>query len=525
MPDDGSAVMNVKKFTAPTSREALRKVREALGPDAVILSNRQSDGMVEILALANDDAASLASPADYSPMAHPEPQLELPSQPVRRVVASHSSYATATAAAAQPPAPTAMPMMSAAPQSAPANPLDMERVSELVANAVAGAKQNAAAEMSGMMSEIRAMRGMMETQLAEIAWGSTQTREPQKAAVLREMLAAGFSASLARYLLDKMPANRDAADSLRWIKTVLTRNLNTMANEDALIDQGGVFALVGPTGVGKTTSTAKLAARCVMRHGPDKLALITTDAYRIGAHEQLRIYGKILGVMVHSVKDEADLRIALKELKNKHTVLIDTVGVSQRDQMVTEQVSMLQGAGADVKRLLCLNATATQETLNEVVRAYQGSGLAGCIMTKLDEAAAIGNVLDVVIRQKLNLFYVSNGQRVPEDLHLADPAYLIDRAFKLKRDAVASQYLDAALPLLMSGAGCWRDPSHASSPSSPPRRKTTRAPCWSTWVPRWRAPATTCCWSTPAPARTASPPAWASTTAPACSMSRARSAR
>jgi flagellar biosynthesis protein FlhF len=223
-----------------------------------------------------------------------------------------------------------------------------------------------------------------------------------------------------------------------------------MANEDALIDQGGVFALVGPTGVGKTTSTAKLAARCVMRHGPDKLALITTDAYRIGAHEQLRIYGKILGVMVHSVKDEADLRIALKELKNKHTVLIDTVGVSQRDQMVTEQVSMLQGAGANVKRLLCLNATATQETLSEVVRAYQGSGLAGCIMTKLDEAAAIGNVLDVVIRQKLNLFYVSNGQRVPEDLHLADPAYLIDRAFKLKRDIVNTQYLDAELPLLMS---------------------------------------------------------------------------
>jgi len=485
--------MNVKKFTAPTSREALRKVRESLGPDAVILSNRQIDGGVEILALANDDAASLAMPAPHSPMADPAPSLDLntapasqnsfhsraearveqrmeprmaprmapsstparqeyaeqsqqfqaalPAQPVRRVVASNASFASATKAAAQAPTP--------APAPAKAG-IDADQVAAMVAAAVAGAKQNAAAEMSGMMNEIRAMRGMMETQLAEISWGATQAREPQKAAVLREMLAAGFSASLARYLLDKMPANRDAAESLRWIKNVLTRNLSAMANEDALIDQGGVFALVGPTGVGKTTSTAKLAARCVMRHGPDKLALITTDAYRIGAHEQLRIYGKILGVMVHSVKDEADLRIALKELKNKHTVLIDTVGVSQRDQMVTEQVSMLQGAGADVKRLLCLNATATQETLNEVVRAYQGSGLAGCIMTKLDEAAAIGNVLDVVIRQKLNLFYVSNGQRVPEDLHLADPAYLIDRAFKLKRDVAGSQFLDAELPMMMS---------------------------------------------------------------------------
>ncbi|MYN41782.1 flagellar biosynthesis protein FlhF [Duganella sp. FT109W] len=469
--------MNVKKFTAPTSREALRKVRESLGPDAVILSNRQSDGIVEILALANDDAASLAMPAPHSPMAEPAPSLDLdapviaasrveprfeeelphmsppvastrpaslPVQPQRRVVASHSSLATKVAAAAPVPTPAPAPQPKAAPS------IDAHQIAALVSAAVASAKESAAVEMSGMMSEIRAMRGMMETQLAELSWGATQAREPQKTAVLREMLAAGFSASLARYLIEKLPAGRDAADSLRWIKTVLTRNLQTMANEDALIEQGGVFALVGPTGVGKTTSTAKLAARCVMRHGPDKLALITTDAYRIGAHEQLRIYGKILGVMVHSVKDEADLRIALKELKNKHTVLIDTVGVSQRDQMVTEQVSMLQGADTNVKRLLCLNATATQETLSEVVRAYQGSGLAGCIMTKLDEAAAIGNALDVVIRHKLNLFYVSNGQRVPEDLHLADPAYLIDRAFKLKRDSVHTQYQDAELPLLMS---------------------------------------------------------------------------
>ena len=417
--------MNVRKFTAATSREALRKVREALGPDAVILSNRPADGVVEIMALANDDAASLAPPHSDAPAGRRDAPKR--AQPYE-----------------QPYAP--------APQAARASVPDDAMMAEMMAAAIAQAKASASIEMNGMMSEIRAMRGMMESQLAELSWGAGQQRAPQKNAVLREMLAAGFSASLARYLIEKMPAGRDAAASLGWIKTVLGRNLSTMANEDAMLEQGGVFALVGPTGVGKTTTTAKLAARCVMRHGPEKLALITTDAYRIGAHEQLRIYGKILGVMVHSVKDEADLRIALKELKNKHTVLIDTVGVSQRDQMVTEQVAMLSGAGADVKRLLCLNSTATQETLNEVVRAYQGSGLAGCIMTKLDEAASIGNVLDVIIRQKLNLFYVSNGQRVPEDLHLADPGYLIDRAFKLRRDEAAQQYQDAELPLLMAAA-------------------------------------------------------------------------
>jgi flagellar biosynthesis protein FlhF len=421
--------MNVKKFTAATSREALRKVRDALGPDAVILSNRPLDGEVEILALASDDVASVAAPAHETEMAQPRPQLALPPE----------SYANRRA-----------------PGSAMPEPFDMSllatQMSSMMQQALALAKDTAAAEMSGMMSEIRAMRGLMETQLAEISWGTAQQREPQKNSVLREMLAAGFSPSLARYLIEKLPSGKDEAASLAWIKTVLARNLMCMSNEDDILEKGGVFALVGPTGVGKTTSTAKLAARCVMRHGPEKLALITTDAYRIGGHEQLRIYGKILGVMVHSVKDEADLRIALKELRNKHTVLIDTVGVSQRDHNVAEQVAMLSGTGADVKRLLCLNSTSTNETLNEVVRAYQGSGLAGAIMTKLDEAASLGNVLDVVIRQKLNLYYVSNGQRVPEDLHLAERAMLIERAFRLKKGEAATQYADAELPLLMAGA-------------------------------------------------------------------------
>ncbi|GAB3415159.1 flagellar biosynthesis protein FlhF [Massilia agilis] len=418
--------MNVKKFVAPTSRDALRKVREALGPDAVILSNRAVNGEVEILALASDDVASIASPVAESEMAAPAPQLQL-SEP-------------------QPFMPR---RVRAEPQPEPKPAIDMAAVTSMVSSAIEKVTEAATAEMSGMMNEMRAMRGLMESQLAELTWGASQQRAPHKATVLREMLAAGFSATLSRYLIDKLPQHKDAAESMRWVKNVIGRNLSVMSNEDAILGQGGVFALVGPTGVGKTTTTAKLAARCVMRHGPEKLALITTDAYRIGAHEQLRIYGKILGVMVHAVKDEADLRIALKELKNKHTVLIDTIGMSQRDQMVAAQVAMLTDAGAEVKRLLCLNSTSTHETLGEVVRAYQGSGLHGVIMTKLDEAASIGSLLDVLVRQKLNLCYISNGQRVPEDLHLADRALLVDRAFRGKRE----QLQEADLPAVMSQTG------------------------------------------------------------------------
>ncbi|MFC7299388.1 flagellar biosynthesis protein FlhF [Herminiimonas aquatilis] len=415
--------MNVKKFTASTSRGAWSLVREALGPDAVILSNRAVEDGVEILALAGEDMAALA-----------EPMVEKAISETTLAALSPKHKLTHAQ-----PAPLAIPAPAVASESVPAAPVSQSALGDINT-----------AELHDVMKEIRSMRGMLEMQLAELAWTDQHKREPAKSSVLREMLAAGFSASLSRYLIERMPANASKDSGMEWIKTILTRNLATIGNENEILEKGGVYALVGPTGVGKTTTTAKLAARCVMRHGPGKLALITTDGYRIGGYEQLRIYGKILGVMVHSVKDEADLRIALDELKGKHTVLIDTVGVSQRDQMVAEQIAMLSGAGSQVKRLLCLNATSTGETLNEVARSYMGDGLAGCILTKLDEAATIGSALDVVIRQKLNLYYVANGQRVPEDLHVANQQYLVDRAFKLKRETAPFQFNDAEIPLVMA---------------------------------------------------------------------------
>lgn len=423
--------MNVRKFSANTSREALRQVREALGPDAVILSNRMVDGMTEILALAPEDMASLA-----------EPMAEKPAR----------SEATLTALGAR--RATEQRPMSGDSVFGAGRPVGGDQASELAEALAAnrgGTQQKVETdgELNKLMSELRSMRGMLEAQLAEIAWGSEQKREPVKAAVMRELLSAGFSASLARYLTQNLPSGDKSGNGMNWIKSVLARNLSVVTNEDEMLEKGGVYALVGPTGVGKTTTTAKLAARCVMRHGAGKLALITTDGYRIGGYEQLRIYGKILGVMVHSVKDETDLRIALDELKNKHTVLIDTVGMGQRDSMVADQIAMLSGTGCKVKRLLCLSATSTGETLNEVVRSYQGEGLAGCIMTKLDEAATVGNVLDVIIRQKLSLYYVANGQRVPEDLHVPNAHYLVDRAFKLKREVAPFQFKEEELPLVI----------------------------------------------------------------------------
>ncbi|MFZ4478432.1 MAG: flagellar biosynthesis protein FlhF [Rhodoferax sp.] len=355
------------RAVAPSSREALRLLREQMGPDAIILSNRVTANGVEILATMEEQVARMMT------------------------------------APARPPAVAAEPV----------------------------------ANDDNVLREIHSMREMMEAQLSGLAWNEKKARDPLQGQLLRSLLGAGFSARLAKNILGNLPGGHTFASGIDYAKAELARQLPMLDNEAAMMDQGGVYALTGPTGVGKTTTTAKLAARCVMRFGSKKLALVTTDSYRIGAYEQLRIYGQILGVTVHAVKDAADLERALLDLADKHMVLIDTVGMSQRDRAVSDQIAMLCGSSRPVKRLLLLNASSHGDTLNEVVQAYRHSertvnsnDLAGCIFTKVDEATHPGVLIDMAIRHQLPVHYVSNGQKVPENLMVANRDALIDQVFQ-----------------------------------------------------------------------------------------------
>jgi len=282
--------------------------------------------------------------------------------------------------------------------------------------------------------EIAETHARLEGQMAQLAWGDAVRRQPLRARFTRELIACGYSAGLAREITRHMPEDHTLAQAQQWLMGVLAKNLHCVSADDDIVQRGGVYALIGPTGVGKTTTTAKLAARCAVRHGSASLSLLTTDSYRVGAQDQLRIYAKILGVNVQTVSDGQDLRQALDSLSGKHMVLIDTIGMSQRDERVAEQAMLL--AQPEVKRLLLLNATAQAETLEEVVHAYGGARtdveqrLAGCVITKQDETARPGNVLDVIIRHHLMLHYVSHGQRVPEDLQAPNAGYLVHRSFK-----------------------------------------------------------------------------------------------
>jgi len=432
--------MNVRKFIAATARDALHKVKELLGPDAIILSNRAIPGGVEIMAVAAGDMDMIVSPpakerqrseADYTVRLSTTSQRNTPTIPASVVPETKRPLAAA-------------PLPTLSPRPAP----QIERSAMQAPEGIA--KPQAEIVPAEVMDEIRSLRKMFEQHLAGAAWGESARSEPVKTEILRQMLDAGFSPRLSRELLAELPRELKAPQALSWVKNAADRVFQTIDTENDIIDRGGVYALVGPTGVGKTTTTAKLAARCVLRHGASKVALVTTDGYRIGAHEQLRIYGRILGVSVHLVKDAEELKQTLFDLQHKHMVLVDTMGMSQRDRMVEEQVAMF--GNSRVKRLLLLSATSRGDTLDDVVRAYNGPDLAGCILSKVDEATSLASALDVIIRHDLRLHYVSNGQRVPEDLHLPNRTYLLHRAFK-DLPEVSPHRLDGLEPgLLMASA-------------------------------------------------------------------------
>jgi flagellar biosynthesis protein FlhF len=365
--------MMPRSFVGTTSREVLRKVRAALGDDAMIVTNTSVEGGIEITALAAGD----------------------------------------------------MPGAAAKP-----------------ATASDGMVQQ-------MMREVASMKAMMQRELAGMAWSGMKERAPARAAMMQMLLDCGFSPALARELVALVQEDASGAAARKVISTEIQRRLPVTTHE-ALVEQGGVFALIGPTGVGKTTTVAKLAARCVVRHGASSLALLTTDSYRIAAHDQLRIYGRILNVPVHAVKDGDDLKSTLAQLRDKRAILIDTVGMSQRDKLVAEQATLLGAGDGQIRRLLLLNATTNAATLDEVIGAYAGGGVHGCIITKIDESASVGAALDSAIRHRLRVHYVTNGQCVPEDVHVPNATYLTHRALRFTADATVHTLRPEEFPFALS---------------------------------------------------------------------------
>ncbi len=489
--------MNLKRFTARTSRDALALVRQAFGDDAVVMSTRPSAEGVEVLAMAPEslhqlervgaaaprmelprtEAAFVPAAPATAPAAAPTPlagrvaqrmaqQHEridppLDSTPqedaqtlamstlsfqdyvrermLRRRAAESAPPAAPVAAPAPVPAAAPAPIEAARARAAqrlhshdsvPARELPTLREEPQLAEAghapVASAALAAArGEQIGMLEELRSMRGLIEQRFGALAFMEKLQRQPRQAQLAQKLLATGFSPALIRKLVQALPAD---TEQTHWAASVLERNLLTGEREPALEDAGGVYAMIGATGVGKTTSTAKLAAAFATKHGAAHLGLITLDAYRVAAHEQLRAYGRILGVPVHTAHDRASLEDLLELLSAKRMVLIDTAGVSQRDTRTRELLDMLSHRA--IQRVLVLNASAQGETIEDQIAAYASSGCRGVVLSKLDEAVKLAPALDALVRHRLKVVAVANGQRVPEDWHRLSAAALVQRALK-----------------------------------------------------------------------------------------------
>ncbi len=392
--------MKIKRYFAPDMRQAIRKVREEQGPDAVILSNRRVNGGIEIIAALDYDDSLFGELAPAAPAERP---------------AAASSIETPEPE----PANQSQPKTAKTETPAPRTPLNVEWTQDPA--------------LVAMQQEIRVLRGMLENQLSQFAWADMARRNPAHAGVLQRFSDMGLGKELAQELAGEIPDAKDLDHAWRHGLGMLSHRIQI--TDDDILGRGGVVSVVGPTGVGKTTMVAKLAARYALRHGKRHVALISTDNFRIGAYEQLHTYGQLLGVPVYSAASNEELDRLLTDLADKHLVLIDTAGMSQRDMRLAEQMEALASERRHIRTYLVLSANIQLATLSEVVSAFRNVPLAGCLITKIDEAASMGGVLTAVVRNGLPVAYVGDGQRVPEDLHPARAHTLVSRAVALMQQA------------------------------------------------------------------------------------------
>jgi flagellar biosynthesis protein FlhF len=547
--------MNVMRFVGRTSREAMRKLRDALGPDALVLANRPCADGVELLAAAPSALQGLAAApqtaqaapqtAQAAQAARPAPargaalgEAGPPSPPAGMSTVSFQDYvrqrlrerqsrsagsdpapnrAPAEAARGRAPSPAPfVPARSAGRDAAPARitspaaaigpsstgsvwwpgaqptahepsprrtgvradigrgeaaafdsgvapgvfaaPAPLAASSPLAAPAAPLADPVATPGNEALVAQLQSLKGMIERQFATVSWFEGVRRSPVQGRLLRTMVGAGFSLKLARSVVSKLPSDYGERDAQVWLEAVLARNIRCAARGESF-DAGGVFALVGPTGVGKTTTTAKIAARHVLAHGAASVALITVDTYRLGAHDQLRAFGRILGVPVHIAHDVSALHDLLRLRSSRQLVLIDTVGMGHRDERIGSLLRSLPRA--DIRHVVVASCAAQAETIDESLRAYEARQAVGVVLTKVDEAARLGGALDCLLRQRLKLLGVCDGQRVPEDWHVPEAARLVRRAL-LAPSAGAFTLDDEDLPLVFGvAATLQRDTVHA----------------------------------------------------------------
>jgi len=393
--------MKIQRYLAKDMRTALTQVREALGPDAVILSSGKVGDEVEVVAAIDFESqrATLAS----------DPRARTPAPAVSRSVepnVRNVDFSKLKRASSQ-----------LSPEVAQFGSHEDD----------APPKRQAPAAEASLAEEVKGMRRMLEAQLATLTWNDMSRRSPLQAAMLKELARLGLSNDLSQSLARKIPNDLNFTAARRFALATIARTVQVTG--DRWLEEGGRVAFAGPAGAGKTTLIAKLAARWVLRHGPRRIALVSADAVRIGAHEQMHMLGRLLGVTAHTVYDIAELPELLAGLAGQRLVLIDTAGASPRDPELARRLRLLQQMQQEkIESAIVLPASTQAGTIDEVLKRFSLANPTAVCITKVDEAVSLGGILSALVRTKLPAAYVSDGQRVPEDLEPARAHSLVARA-------------------------------------------------------------------------------------------------
>ncbi|MDD5028819.1 MAG: flagellar biosynthesis protein FlhF [Rhodoferax sp.] len=435
--------MNIQRFSAPTAREALYKARMAFGEGTLILSNRATGNGVEVVATGEETLAALdrqseqnRTSASAKPIAaarvSPDSAVLDDATQLAMSTLSFQDYVRERMLRRRQQGRTELMTQTAPPHLGQPGALGARAATASAGPIVLAGTPSAATTarpLAGVPAtpsiarELQAMKTMIEDRFNTLTWLGQARQDPIQSNLMLKLIRSGYSPSLARSVMERLPDALGAPEAMRWVMELLAHNLHTDADSAPLHEEGGVYALVGATGVGKTTTAAKLAGLCAKAHGTASVGLITLDSYRVGAHDQLRAYSRLLGVVAHQANDRATLQDLLGLLANKKMVLIDTTGVSPNDPRKTDLLSMLDIPG--VQRLMVLNAGGHGDTLEDMVSSFKQGGVQQTVLSKTDEAAKIGPALDASIRHQLKLRGVTTGQKVPEDWERANAANLV----------------------------------------------------------------------------------------------------
>ena len=427
--------MKIKRFLAPTMREALKAVRLEQGPDAVILSNQRVGDYIEIIAALDYDEALINQALRKSAGRglDDSPAQDENEQAATEVSLDEDELDTQEEpAAAEDDTGAIRSLIQRAERASGASESHRIGHTHVTGIEIVDSKET---ELSSIREEIGNMRSLLEARVAGLKWQDKVSRDPSGAQMHRNLVRLGIASDIAAHICDEIDVESDLAGHT-WRQPISALTSALPSSEDRLMQDGGIAAFVGPTGVGKTTTIAKIASRFAVQHGARDIALVSMDSYRIGAQEQLRTFGRIINASVFEAGDAYELSAVLEKVADYRLVLIDTEGVSQRD---TRLVSMLDGLGNQkrpVDLYLTLSATADEDVLDETVKQYCQARIAGCVLTKIDEASRLGSAISVMIRNRLPLTYLTDGQRVPDDLHVADTKrlWLMHKALEYASD-------------------------------------------------------------------------------------------